>query len=113
MITMAGLDEAMTQKRARGQISEHLPALREGMANADIDVSVTASARALHVSRPTLSNLNNGHAGVSPEMAVRLSKAVSSTPGFWMRLQTNDDLAQIERRADTIEVSPLVKAHMA
>lgn len=79
----------------------------------ELDVSVTAAAKALHVSRPTLSNLLNGHANISPEMAVRLSKAIGSTPGFWMRLQTNYDLALIERRADTIEVSPLVGAHVA
>ena len=78
----------------------------------DLDVSVTAAARALHVSRPTLSNLINGNANISPEMAVRLSKTIGSTPGFWMRLQMNYDLAQIERRADMIEVSPLL-AHAA
>jgi addiction module HigA family antidote len=74
----------------------------------DLDVSVTAAARALHVSRPTLSNLINGNANISPEMAVRLSKTIGSTPGFWMRLQMNYDLAQVERRADMIEVSPLL-----
>ncbi len=61
----------------------------------------------LNVARPTLSNLINGHAGISPEMAVRLSKAVGSTPGFWLRLQMNYELAQIEQRADTIQVNPL------
>ncbi len=79
----------------------------------DLEVSVTAAAKALHVSRPTLSNLVNGHASVSPEMAVRLSKAIGSTPGFWLRLQTNYDLALVERRADTIEVSPLVGESVA
>ena len=78
----------------------------------DLEVSVTAAARALHVSRPTLSNLINGNANISPEMAVRLSKTIGSTPGFWMRLQMNYDLAQVERRADLIEVSPLL-AHAA
>ncbi len=61
----------------------------------------------LNVARPTLSNLLNGHAGISPEMAVRLSKAVGSTPGFWLRLQMNYELAQVEQRTDTIAVTPL------
>ena len=74
----------------------------------DLEVSVTAAARALHVSRPTLSNLINGNASISPEMAVRLSKTIGSTPGFWMRLQMNYDLAQVEQRADMIEASPLL-----
>lgn len=73
----------------------------------DLDVSVTVAAQALHVSQLTLSNLINGNAGISPEMAVRLAKAIGSTPGFWMRLQMNYDVAQVERRADLIEVSPL------
>lgn len=72
-----------------------------------LDVSVTDAAKALHVSRPTLSNLLNGKAGVSPEMAVRLSKAIGSTPGFWMRLQMNYDLARVEQRADSIVVQAL------
>jgi addiction module HigA family antidote len=59
----------------------------------DLDVSVTAAVRALHVLRPTLSNLINGNASISPEMEVKPSKAIGSTPGFWMRLQMNYDLA--------------------
>jgi addiction module HigA family antidote len=73
----------------------------------DLELSVTDAAAVLNVARPTLSNLINGHAGISPEMAVRLSKAVGSTPGFWLRLQMNYELAQIEQRADEIEVNPL------
>ena len=46
----------------------------------DLGLSVTDAAVALNVARPTLSNPINGHAGVSPEMADRLSKAVGSTP---------------------------------
>jgi plasmid maintenance system antidote protein VapI len=40
-------------------------------------------------------------------MAVRLSKAVGSTPGFWLGLQMNYELARVEQRADTIDVNPL------
>jgi addiction module HigA family antidote len=73
----------------------------------DLELSVTDAAAVLNVARLMLSNLINGHAGISPEMAVRLSKAVGSTPGFWLRLQMNYELAQVEQRADTIEVYPL------
>ncbi|MFN8593653.1 MAG: HigA family addiction module antitoxin [Thermomicrobiales bacterium] len=76
----------------------------------DLGLTVTAAAVVLNVSRPTLSNVINGKAGISPEMAVRLSKAVGSTPGFWLRLQLNYELAQVEQRADTIEVNPLPRA---
>ena len=73
----------------------------------ELEVSVTAAAAALNVSRPALSNVLNGKAGISPEMAVRLSKVIGSTPGFWLRLQMNYDLAQVEQRADSILVRPL------
>ena len=79
----------------------------------DIDVTVTDAARALHVSRSALSNLVNCAASISPEMAYRLSLGVGSTPGFWMRLQLNYDLAQVEKRAGSIEVSPLVSERVA
>ncbi len=46
-------------------------------------------------------------------MAVRLSKVIGSTPGFWMRLQMNYDLALVEQRADAIVVNPLPAAHIA
>jgi addiction module HigA family antidote len=75
-----------------------------------LGLSVTDAAAVLNVARPTLSNLVNGKSGLSPEMAVRLSKAVGSTPGFWLRLQTNYELAQVEQRADAIEVNPIRRA---
>ena len=73
----------------------------------DLGLTVTDAAHVLNVSRPALSSLLNGRSGLSGEMAVRLSKTVGSTPGFWMRLQLNYDLAQIEERADSIVVNPL------
>jgi addiction module HigA family antidote len=79
----------------------------------DLGVSVTRAADALNVSRPALSNLLNEKAGISPEMAVRLSKVIGSTPGFWMRLQMNYDLALVEQRVDSILVKPLPVAHLA
>ncbi len=73
----------------------------------DLNLTVTDAAKVLNVSQPTLSTLINGRSGVSPEMAVRLSKAIGSTPGFWLRLQMNYDLARVEQRADTILVNPI------
>jgi addiction module HigA family antidote len=63
-----------------------------------LGLSVTEAARVLGVTRQTLNNLVNGKAGVSAEMAVRLSKAFGSEPGFWLRLQVNYDLAEVCRR---------------
>ena len=73
----------------------------------ELGVSVTEGAKALGVTRAALSRLINHNAGVSPEMAVRLEKAIGSTAGFWLRLQLNYDLAQIRSRAGKIHVRRL------
>jgi addiction module HigA family antidote len=67
-------------------------------------LSVSEGAKALGVSRTTLSRLVNGRSGISPEMAIRLSKAFGSTPGAWIRLQAAYDVAQATTRADEIQV---------
>lgn len=61
-----------------------------------LGLTVTAAAEALGVTRQTLNNLVNEKAGISPEMAIRLSKAFGSTPETWLRLQMAYDLAQIK-----------------
>ncbi len=73
----------------------------------ELGVSVTEGAKALGVTRSALSRVINGRAGVSAEMAVRLEKAIGSTAGFWLRLQLNYDLAQIQARSGKIHVRRL------
>ncbi len=67
-----------------------------------LGLTITEAAKVLGVTRQALNNLVNGKAGVSPEMAVRLSKAFGGSPEMWLRLQANYDLAQV--RQDRIEV---------
>ena len=52
-----------------------------------LGLSVTDAAKGLGVTRKALSELLNGHAGVSPEMAIRLEKAGWSAAETWLRLQ--------------------------
>jgi antitoxin HigA-1 len=73
----------------------------------ELKISVTDGAKALGVTRATLSRLLNAKASVSPEMAVRLEKALGSSAGFWLRLQLNYDLAQIRARSGKIHVRRL------
>ena len=49
-------------------------------------------AAALNVSRQTMVKIVNGRAGISPEMALRLSEAFDTTPDFWLTMQRNYDL---------------------
>jgi len=69
-----------------------------------LGLSITKGAEALGVTRLTLSNLVNGKNGVSPEMAIRLSKAFGGSPEVWLGMQMDYDLAQAELRADKIKV---------
>ena len=59
-----------------------------------LGLNVTEAAKVLGVARHTLSRVLNGHAAVSPEMAIRLEKAGWSNAEFWLRRQTSYDLAQ-------------------
>jgi addiction module HigA family antidote len=60
-----------------------------------LGLSVTEAARGLGVSRQALNNLVNEKAGISAEMAVRLTKAFGGTPDTWLRMQVAYDLAQV------------------
>jgi addiction module HigA family antidote len=76
------------------------------------DRSVTEVARHLGVTRPALSRVLNGKAGVSADMALRLSEAFHTDPEFWLRLQAQRDLwvASQKRRA---KVKPLIETAAA
>jgi addiction module HigA family antidote len=71
-----------------------------------LGLTVTQAAEGLGVTRKTLSLLLNGHAGISPEMAVRLSKAFGRSPESWLELQSLYDLAQISKEVAKIDVKP-------
>ena len=75
-----------------------------------LGLSVTAAAAGLGITRKALSELLNGHSGVSPEMAIRLAKAFGSSAETWLRLQMQYDLWQAEQRAETIQVERLAPA---
>ena len=69
-----------------------------------LGLSVTAASKVLRVTRQSVSNLINGKTGISPEMAIRLSKAFGSTPETWVRMQAAYDLAQALRDEKRIRV---------
>lgn len=69
-----------------------------------LGLTVTKAAQVLGVSRKALSELVNGRAGISPEMAIRLEKAFGGSPGVWLRMQMNHDLWHAQQKADQIKV---------
>lgn len=72
-----------------------------------LGLSITKGAEILGVTRLTLSNLVNGKNGISPEMAIRLSKAFGGGPEVWLGMQTDYDLAKAMKKAARIKVKPV------
>jgi addiction module HigA family antidote len=70
-------------------------------------LSVTAAAAALQVSRPALSGLLNGKAGLSGDMALRIEKAFGVKMDTLMRMQSAYDITQIRKRENQIRVRRL------
>ncbi len=75
-----------------------------------LGLTVTAGAGVLGVARPTLSNVINGKAAISPEMAIRLEKAFGRTADAWLRMQAAYDLAQARKREKNIKIKPYASA---
>lgn len=75
-----------------------------------LGLTVTEAARALGVSRKTLSSILNGRAGVSPEMAIRLSLAFNTSAESWLNQQLQYDLWRAERNRKKLRVARLSAA---
>ena len=75
-----------------------------------LGVTVTQAAAALGVSRKTLSAILNGRAGISPEMAIRLSLAFNTTAESWLNQQVQYDLWHADRNRKKFHVRRLVAA---
>jgi antitoxin HigA-1 len=72
-----------------------------------LGLSVTEAAKALGVSRKTLSSILNGRAGISPEMSVRLSIAFGTSAESWLNQQLQFDLWLAEKRRKRLRVTRL------
>ena len=71
-------------------------------------ITISEFASVLGVSRKTLSKILNGRGAITPDMALRLSRAFNTTADFWLNLQKNHDLWQAEHRSnDWQRVKPL------
>jgi len=72
-----------------------------------LGLSVTKAAEALGVSRKTLSSILNGRAGISSEMAIRLSMAFSTSPESWLNQQMQYDLWHAQQKSGDLDVQRL------
>lgn len=81
-----------------------------------MELTITATAKALNVSRATLSEIVNAKQSVTPDMALRLSKAFDTTPEIWVNMQRSYDLAKAkqnwldqEKAGDAVEITQLYR----
>ena len=75
-----------------------------------LGLTISDAARALGVSRKTLSGIVNGHVGINPEMAVRLSLAFDTTAESWLSQQVQYDLWRAEKKRTSLRVKRLSAA---
>ena len=75
-----------------------------------LGLSITDAAAALGVSRKTLSAILNGRSGISPEMAIRLSKAFDTSPESWLNQQMHFDLWLAKKKTKTLKIAKLIVA---
>src|SRR6266404_2290487 len=75
-----------------------------------LNLTITEAAKSLGVSRKTLSSILNGRAGISPEMAVRLSIAFDTSAESWLNQQLQYDLWHAERNRKRLHVAKLTAA---
>jgi antitoxin HigA-1 len=76
----------------------------------ELGVTIVDAAKALGVSRQQLHNLIAGRSAITPEMAVKLEKALGSTADTWLRMQMSHDLAQVRKREGELNVRRLAPA---
>ena len=82
----------------------HPGEILRGLCLEPLNLSVTDAAIALGVSRKTLSAILNGRAGISPEMAVRLSIAFKTSAESWLNHQLQYDLGQVQKQSKSLRV---------
>lgn len=83
--------------------------VRDALLN-DTGLMVSDAARRLGVERSTLSRLLNGHAGISPEMALRLSVLLNTSVEMWMNIQRDYELWLLSKKKLKLRIKPLKKA---
>jgi addiction module HigA family antidote len=69
-----------------------------------LGLSISEGAKILGVTRQALNSVITGKSGISPEMAIRLTKAFGSTEETWLRMQLAYDLAAARKNESKIKV---------
>lgn len=93
----------------QGMPPAHPGEVLKGLYLDPMNKKITHAAEDLGVSRRTLSMLVNGHLGVSAEMALRLGKALGTTPELWLNIQQSFDLWEARQKIKDIRTNVMYK----
>jgi addiction module HigA family antidote len=88
----------------RGLPPSHPGEILKDMFISERNLTITEVAKGLNMARANLSAVINGHMGVSPELAVKLSEAFGNTAQFWINLQNNYELWHAERKINRASI---------
>lgn len=80
--------------------------VRDALFN-ETGLNVTSAAEKLGIERGTLSRLLNGHSGISPEMAMRLSLLLNTSVELWMNVQRDYDIWELKNKRHSWTTQPL------
>lgn len=72
-----------------------------------LGMTIEAFADHIGTSRQTVHTIISGRSAVRAEMAVRLARAFNTTPQFWLRMQINHTVWEIERKMELLRIRPL------
>jgi addiction module HigA family antidote len=78
-----------------------------------LGLTVTGAAKVLGVTRQAVNNIVNGKSGISPQMAIRLSKAFGTAPESWLGMQLDYDLARARLSVGDVQVARIRRAQSA
>jgi len=76
-----------------------------------LGISAYRVAQATHMNQTRLSQIIQGKRSISPDTALRLGKALNTTPQFWLNLQALYDLRTVQAKGESVEdIEPLLPA---
>jgi addiction module HigA family antidote len=109
---MSDVNEKVLAVTSRKRCPSHPGEILKGLYLKELDINITDFAKDIGVSRKAISAIVNCHKSVTPEMAMRLSIAMKTTPQLWLNLQSNYDLWHLahEKREVFSNIKPLVCA---
>jgi antitoxin HigA-1 len=99
--------------RQRNRKPSHPGAILKSHHLDPLGLTITDAAEKLGVSRKTLSKILNGRGAITPEMALRLSRAFNTSPEMWLNLQQAHDLWIAKQKKDWLDVSSVGWMHVS